>query len=35
MPAYNASHGCIRNPIPNSRFIYNWVNVGMSIYVYN
>ncbi len=34
VPPYNASHGCIRNPIPNSRFIYNWVSIGMSIFVY-
>jgi hypothetical protein len=34
VPAYNASHGCVRNPIPNSRYIYNWVNLGMSIYTY-
>jgi hypothetical protein len=34
VPPYNASHGCIRNPIPNSRFIYNWVKLGMPIYVY-
>lgn len=35
VPAYNASHGCIRNPIPNSVFIYNWVSIGMPIYVYS
>ncbi|MEO8093009.1 MAG: L,D-transpeptidase family protein [bacterium] len=35
VPPYNASHGCIRNPIPNSRFIYNWVSIGMQIFVYN
>jgi hypothetical protein len=34
VPPYNASHGCVRNPIPNSRFIYNWVSIGQSIYVY-
>ena len=34
VPPYNASHGCVRNPIPNSRFIYNWVSLGMPIYVY-
>jgi hypothetical protein len=34
VPAYNASHGCVRNPIPNSKFIYNWISLGMSIYVY-
>ncbi len=34
VPNYNASHGCVRNPIPFSRFIYNWVQIGMPIYVY-
>ena len=34
VPRYPASHGCIRNPIPNSRFIYDWVRLGMRIYVY-
>ncbi len=34
VPNYNASHGCVRNPIPFSRFIYNWVSIGMPIYVY-
>ena len=34
VPPYNASHGCIRNPIPNSRFIYNWVRLGMPIVVH-
>ena len=34
VPPYNASHGCIRNPIPNSKFIYDWVRLGMQIFVY-
>ena len=34
VPTYNASHGCVRNPIPDSKFIYNWVSLGMSIYTY-
>lgn len=34
VPTYPASAGCIRNPVPNSRFIYGWVSLGMSIYVY-
>jgi hypothetical protein len=34
VPTYPASAGCIRNPIPNSRFIYGWVRLGMSIFVY-
>jgi hypothetical protein len=35
VPPYPASHGCVRNEIPESVFIYNWVKLGMSIYVYN
>jgi hypothetical protein len=35
VPPYNASHGCVRNPIPNSKFIYNWVRLGMSIFTYS
>jgi hypothetical protein len=34
VPNYPASHGCVRNPIPDSKFIYNWVRLGMSIYTY-
>jgi lipoprotein-anchoring transpeptidase ErfK/SrfK len=34
VPTYNASHGCIRNPIPDSVFIYNWINLGDKMYVY-
>ncbi len=34
VPTYNASHGCIRNPIPNSVFIYNWIHLGNQIFVY-
>jgi L,D-transpeptidase catalytic domain len=35
VPTYPASHGCIRNPIPDSVFIYNWVELGMTVYVYD
>ena len=28
VPPYPASHGCIRNPIPDSIFIYNWIDLG-------
>jgi lipoprotein-anchoring transpeptidase ErfK/SrfK len=31
---YPASHGCVRTPIPDARSIYNWVSIGMPIYVY-
>jgi peptidoglycan hydrolase-like protein with peptidoglycan-binding domain len=34
VPAYPASHGCIRNPIPDSIFIYNWIDLGDKMYVY-
>lgn len=34
VPPYNASHGCIRNPIPNSVFIYNWIRLGDQMIVY-
>ena len=26
VPPYPASHGCVRNPIPESIFIYNWID---------
>ncbi len=35
VPPYPASHGCIRNPIPDSVFIYNWIDLGDRMYVYN
>lgn len=34
VPTGPASHGCIRTPIPDAVSIYNWVQLGMSIYVY-
>ena len=34
VPPYPASHGCIRNPIPDSKFIYNWINLGDKMFVY-
>jgi lipoprotein-anchoring transpeptidase ErfK/SrfK len=34
VPTYPASHGCIRAPIADARFIYDWVRLGISIYVY-
>lgn len=34
VPMYPASHGCIRNPIPDSIFIYNWIDLGDKMYVY-
>lgn len=35
VPIYPASHGCTRNPIPYSVFIYNWIELGDTIYVYD
>lgn len=34
VPPYPASHGCIRNPIPDSIFIYNWIDLGNKMHVY-
>lgn len=33
VPDYPASHGCLRNPIPDSVHIYNWIDIGDPIYV--
>jgi peptidoglycan hydrolase-like protein with peptidoglycan-binding domain len=34
VPAYNASHGCLRVPIPNAWSIYSWVRMGTVVRVY-
>ncbi len=34
VPDYPASHGCLRNPIPDAVHIYNWIDIGDPIYVY-
>ena len=34
VPNYPASHGCVRTPISDAKAVYNWVRIGMSIYVY-
>jgi lipoprotein-anchoring transpeptidase ErfK/SrfK len=34
VPPYNASHGCLRVPVPNAWFIYNWVKMGDRVSVY-
>ena len=34
VPTYPASHGCLRNPIPDAVHIYNWIDIGDPIYVY-
>jgi hypothetical protein len=34
VPAFNASHGCLRVPIPDARSIYNWLRMGDVVWVY-
>jgi len=34
VPNYPASHGCLRNPIPFSRYIYSWIRIGDPMHVY-
>jgi hypothetical protein len=34
VPAYAASHGCIRVPIPNALAIFRWIRLGDQIFVY-
>lgn len=33
VPAYNASHGCLRIPIPDAWYVFNWINLGDRIFV--
>ena len=33
VPAYNASHGCLRVPVPNARAIYDWLRIGDVVWV--
>jgi lipoprotein-anchoring transpeptidase ErfK/SrfK len=33
VPPYNASHGCLRVPIPNARSIYDWLRIGDVVWV--
>jgi L,D-transpeptidase-like protein len=35
VPTYPASHGCLRNPIPDAVHIYNWIDLGDPICVYS
>ncbi len=35
VPAYAASHGCLRVPIPDAPSIYSWVRVGTPVDVYD
>ncbi|MHB8842656.1 MAG: L,D-transpeptidase family protein [Candidatus Aquicultor sp.] len=34
VPAYPASHGCVRIPIPDSKYVYDTMPVGSMVYVY-
>jgi L,D-transpeptidase catalytic domain len=34
VPAYAASHGCLRIPIPNAAAVYGWVQIGYPVDVY-
>ena len=34
VPAFGASHGCLRVPIPDARSISNWLSVGDVVWVY-
>ncbi len=33
VPAYNASHGCLRIPNPDAGAVYNWIGLGDRIFV--
>jgi hypothetical protein len=33
VPPYNASHGCLRVPIPDAWSIYNWLRFGTVVWV--
>jgi hypothetical protein len=35
VPAYAASHGCLRIPIPNAPAVFAWVRVGYAVDVYS
>jgi hypothetical protein len=34
VPAYAASHGCIRIPIPSAKRVYRWIDLGDTVDVY-
>ena len=34
MPIYNASHGCLRVPIPDADSIFDWVRYGTIVDTY-
>lgn len=33
VPPYNASHGCLRIPVPNARSVYDWLRIGDVVWV--
>jgi lipoprotein-anchoring transpeptidase ErfK/SrfK len=33
VPAFNASHGCLRIPIPDARYVYDWLHIGDTVIV--
>jgi hypothetical protein len=35
VPPWAASHGCLRIPIPNARFVHRWLNYGDIVDVYS
>jgi hypothetical protein len=34
VPNYPASHGCLRVPIPNAASIFDWIDLGDTVYSY-
>jgi len=34
VPVYNASHGCLRIPVPDAASVYNWVRLGTRVDTY-
>ena len=34
VPTYNASHGCVRVPIPDAYPIFNWIKMGTIVDTY-
>ena len=34
VPAFNASHGCLRVPIPDAYRIFSWLHIGDRVIVY-
>lgn len=35
VPTYPASHGCVRNSIAYAIYVYNWISLGDTMYVYD